>query len=359
MKILHVTDSFAPQMGGIENQVRQLALHQAHAHQVTVFTTTPAARGAHGRSVERDGPVTVYRLADRMPLGMPVHPRAAAHIDDVLAAVRPDVIHLHMGGTAPSTQAILRHLDGWPRVLTVHSVWTPWVTRTYRLLAGPLGMDRVAVTAGSRMVAARVQPAVPQPVHVVGCGIDTAAWRVADAVDHPGFHAVLATRFAPRKRVLPLLRILADAHQLAPTLTATIAGTGPEWEQARRLASDWDWLHLPGRLDAAGLKDLYARADAFVQPSVLEAFSVAALEAQCAGLPLVVHAQSGAAERVQVGVNGLLADDDAGFTAAVARLASAPGEVSRMKEWVRGHTPPFDWADITAQYQAIYHEVRG
>ncbi len=68
-----------------------------------------------------------------------------------------------------------------------------------------------------------------------------------------------------------------------------------------------DWVDLPGRLDSAGLRELYRHADAYLAPVVLEAFSIAVLEAQAAGLAVVVRSQSGAAERLTHGVDALLA----------------------------------------------------
>ncbi|HIZ37479.1 MAG TPA: glycosyltransferase, partial [Candidatus Ruania gallistercoris] len=106
MRITHVTDSYLPRLGGIETQVHGLAIRQARAgHEVHVLTTTAGEPGARGRSTEHDGPLTVHRLAARMPLNLPVHPRGPRHFDTVLARLQPDVAHLHSGIVAPVTQA--------------------------------------------------------------------------------------------------------------------------------------------------------------------------------------------------------------------------------------------------------------
>ena len=47
MRIVHVTDAFQPQLGGIEVHVSDLATRQAAAgHEVHVVTTTPGLGGA-------------------------------------------------------------------------------------------------------------------------------------------------------------------------------------------------------------------------------------------------------------------------------------------------------------------------
>ncbi len=363
MRILHVTECYLPMMGGIETQVSQLAAHQSAEHHVAVFTTTAPRHGARGRSRERHGEVDVYRAAARMPAGAPVNPCAPHHLRDLLPRLRPDVVHFHMGGTAPSVQLSLEVAAELPRVVTIHSVWTPPVVRGYRLLSRITGFsDRpIQFSSVSRMTAGRVEAALGRPVAVVGNGLDVAAWRVP-ARPHEGVHVVSATRFAPRKRVGAMLRMLARAHhQLGPAagLRATIAGDGPDLARARAWVRDHgaDWVSLPGRLTREGLRDLYAEADVYLAPVILEAFSIAVLEAQSAGLAIVCRTQSGAAERLADGVDGLLAPDDAGLVSSLVRLAREPGLLEAIKAHNRTTAPPFDWVTVLTETDAVYRSA--
>ncbi|MGM0385053.1 MAG: glycosyltransferase family 4 protein [Actinomycetota bacterium] len=361
MLILHVTDCYLPLLGGIEVQVSQLAAHQAGSHEVAVFTTTMPGPGGQGRSREAHGPVDVYRAAARMPLGMPVHPLACRHLRELADRVDPDVVHFHMGGTAPSVQCSLRSVGDRPTVLTVHSVWTPGVSASYRALSAITRFPswRIQLSTVSELCARPVEAATGTPVMVVGNGIDIDAWRL-DPLPHDGVHVVSATRFARRKRIGALLRVLETARdQLGPgaPLRATIAGDGPQLESARawvRRHGMEGWVHLPGRLDRAGLQELYRRADAYLAPVVLEAFSIAVLEAQAAGLAVVVRAQSGAAERLTDGVDALLADDDAGLASAVVRLVREPGLLEAITARNRTTPPPYDWDDVLERTARVY-----
>lgn len=361
VRILHVTDCYLPMLGGIEMQVSQLAAHQAESHDVSVLTTTLPADGRPGRSREAHGAVDVYRIAARMPFGMPVHPLAAPHLRDLVGRLDPDVVHFHMGGTAPSVQSALRAGGDRPAVLTIHSVWTPAVSRAYRALAWLTRFPDwgIQLSAVSELCARPVAAATGTPVMVVGNGIDVATWRTTP-VPHDGVHVVSATRFAPRKRVGALLRVLraarAELGEAAP-LRATIAGDGPELARARRWVREngmADWVDLPGRLDSAGLRELYRHADAYLAPVVLEAFSIAVLEAQAAGLAVVVRSQSGAAERLTHGVDALLADDDAALAAAVVRLVREPGLLGAITAHNRATPPPYDWEDVLERTAAVY-----
>lgn len=85
---------------------------------------------------------------------------------------------------------------------------------------------------------------------------------------------------------------------------------------------------IPGRatflseLDEARLADAYAACDMLVWPAIDEAFGMALLEAQAAGLPIVAGKQRGVPDIVGPGVTGLLPppNDATAFAAAVRRL---------------------------------------
>lgn len=366
-RIVHVSDSYLPGLGGIEVQVSRLARHQVAAGDaVSVVTSTPARRGAHGvtRSVE-DG-VEVHRLAARVPGGYPVHPRAAHHLARILGELRPDVVHLHMGVLSPTSQSALRVVArlGLPAAVTVHSVWT--AERTLRLLDRLLGWSRMPVelAAVSELAAAPLRRVAgpARTVHVLRNGVAVEEW-LADPLPRtrPGVHAVYATRFAPRKRVLPLLEALRRTREIlglrSGELYVTIAGEGPQMARAQAFVAEHsmdDWVALPGRLSREDLRDLYRRADVYLAPGVHDAFSVAIQEAQAAGLAIVTRSQSGAAELVTDEVEGLRAADDEAFAAALARLVAEPGLLARIVERNRTVPPTTVWPAVVAAHDAVY-----
>ena len=375
MRIAHLTDSYLPLLGGIETQVARLARQQAAAgHEVEVITTTPAARGAHGVSTERsDDGVVVHRIAARVPGGFPIHPRSTRHVVARLRALadqgrRPDVVHLHMGVLAPTVEAALRPVTrmGLPAVLTVHSVWGR-AERAFTALDRVVGWTRwpVVWSGVSELTTAPLRRAVGPggEVVVLANGIDVDAWRLprterAHRAEGKEVHVVSATRFAPRKRVLPMLEVVADAVERAPgALVATIAGDGPQLAEARRFVADRglrDVVRLVGRLTPTELKRLYVRSDVFLAPAVQDAFGIAALEAQAAGLAVVSRSQSGVAERLQEGRDALLADDDAGLASALVRLAEDPALLERIIAHNRGADLQGAWPHVLADTDRAY-----
>ncbi|PUB29974.1 glycosyltransferase involved in cell wall biosynthesis [Promicromonospora sp. AC04] len=381
MRITHVSDTYLPLLGGIEAQVSRLAAQQVAAgHDVEVITTTPAAPGVRGVSTAVEDGVTVHRIAARVPGGWPIHPRSTAHVtrhlrEAIARGERPDVVHLHMGVLAPTVQGALRPVTrlGLPAVLTVHSVWNgAW--RLFAAADAVAGWSRWPVrwSAVSELTAAPLRRLVRTPaggadVAILPNGLDLDAWRVPRTErgarpEGSAVHVVAAARFAPRKRMLPLLAATAAAVAELPdgALFVTLAGDGPQRTAMRRFIEEHglrDVVSLPGRLTATELKRLYARADIFAAPSPDEAFGIAALEAQAAGLTVIAHADSGVAERVVDSATGLLVPDDDALAPALVRLVTEPGLLDALL--ARAATPPSGvaWPEVLAATDRAYEEA--
>ncbi len=373
MHITHISDTYLPLMGGIETQVAGLARQQAAAgHKVQIITTTPAGPGGHGLNTEHDDGVTVHRIAARIPGGYPIHPRSTRHVSRLLAASPPDVVHLHMGVLAPTSQFALRAVvrQGLSAVLTVHSVWGA-AERWFRWSDAVVRWSRwpVVWSAVSELTATPLRRILSPgaTLAILHNGLDLQAWAVprterAQRPEGNAIHLVAATRFAPRKRVLPMLAAIRQAAQALPagSLFATIAGDGPQLASARRFVADHgleDMVSFPGRLSATDLKRLYARADVFVAPAIEESFGIAALEAQAAGLAVITRQESGIAERLTDGVNGLIVADDDAMARAFIRLATDDGTLDAIIAHNREVPATCDWATVLKEVDAAYTQA--
>jgi glycosyltransferase involved in cell wall biosynthesis len=91
-------------------------------------------------------------------------------------------------------------------------------------------------------------------------------------------------------------------------------------------------VHFAGAVPHAALPALYADADLYLWPAINEAYGVALLEAQAAGLPVVAGRTGGVPAVVADGVSGLLTTVGgiSAFAAAVARLLDDPSERARL-----------------------------
>lgn len=104
---------------------------------------------------------------------------------------------------------------------------------------------------------------------------------------------------------------------------ALLVGDGPaRGEVAALMAPLGDRVSFAGALPHAELAGVYARSDLYLWPAINEAYGMALLEAQAAGLPVIAGRTGGVPAVVADGLSGLLIQvgDAAAFAAAVGRL---------------------------------------
>jgi glycosyltransferase involved in cell wall biosynthesis len=172
--------------------------------------------------------------------------------------------------------------------------------------------------------------------------------------------ALAVMRLTGRKRGLPLLRVLKAAREQLPAdvrLRTMIIGDGPKRCDLERFLVRHGMTEdvvLAGRRPRADVRTALARADVFLAPAILESFGIAALEARCAGVPVVARAESGTAEFIRHGQEGLLADSDAAMAAALAALAADPAARARIAAHNRTVAPASDWDTVLERTASLY-----
>jgi glycosyltransferase involved in cell wall biosynthesis len=165
---------------------------------------------------------------------------------------------------------------------------------------------------------------------------------------------VSVMRLNAKKRPLALLDLIANTPE---SVRLRIVGDGPLRARlvrsiARRgLASR---VELLGHRTREEIRALFAMSDVFVLPSVRESFGLAALEGRCAGLPVVAMAQSGVAELIAHGREGLLAQSDGEFVEHVGTLARDYALRERIAANNRDTTPRADWSSVLPAHLEVY-----
>ncbi len=117
----------------------------------------------------------------------------------------------------------------------------------------------------------------------------------------------------------------------------TIVGAGPTEPEVRSLfAALQDRVVWAGQCDAARVADLLNESEAYLWPGYGEAYGLAYLEAQAAGLPVAAQRIAGVPE-VVTDQTGLMTppDDDAAYRAAVAALITDTALRRRLGEAAR------------------------
>jgi glycosyltransferase involved in cell wall biosynthesis len=252
---------------------------------------------------------------------------------------RPDVVNMHFpGGHISLKEAAAVRAAGRFRLVVNAHLPVPWsesgrqkrrMTRLAAMLSDHLvahsgAMARVMYEAGVPASRVRVIPNGVEPPRGLPARAEARA-RLRLPAGAPTV-ATLA-RLAPVKGVGHLVEAVAriPAGDGAPVLA--VGGDGPERAALEALAAD----RLGDRAIFLGAvvgdpSDVYAAADVFTLPSLLEGFPMVLLEAMMRGTAVVATDVGGVAEMMEDGVHGLLVppgDPDA-LSRAVARLLADP-----------------------------------
>lgn len=360
LRIGLVTDCYVPQVGGIEMQVHDLAQRlQRAGHEVVVITPTAGPSVVDGVRVRRlDVPL--------LPFNIPFTPKSIRMTTELLVDEQVDVAHFHGGVVSPLSYvaAYTSQRAGIPTVITAHCLWS-YATPIFRVLDALFHWSdwNVVFSAVSGVAAAPIRRIVggKGQVVVLPNGIDYADWTVTPQPHDPNRLTIVSVmRLAPRKRPLHLLKMMREVRQRVPddvALKLIVVGEGPErpsLERFIRANGLGDVVSLPGRRTRDQIRDLFASSDIFVAPANLESFGIAALEARCAGLPVVAKARTGIREFIDDGREGLLAGSDRDMVEQLVRLVRDP----ELRQLIAKHnldTPvSLDWDSVVAQNVAAY-----
>lgn len=340
-------------------QLAGLAAEQTRrGHHVEIVTAMPGEPTVDG--------IPVHRLPGfRLPFaGVTASAQQFTALREILERGRFDVVHVHCGIIAPLAygSASLSARAGFPTVLTFHSVYD-YLRPALRAL-GWVGRARelpIAWSAVSRFVADETRRTLGVgDVRVLPNGIAPEEWRTTAPAPFDGELRVTSVmRLHPRKRPRALFPILERAQRLAgprARITLDIVGDGVERRAVERLArqAGLDRVRLHGWLSRDVIARLLARSHAFILPTRMESFGIAALEAMCAGLPVLARRDTGVADFVADGVNGFLGASDRDLADALAALATDRDLRARIAERNRSLVTPFAWPAVAARVESAY-----
>jgi glycosyltransferase involved in cell wall biosynthesis len=363
VKVALVCDWYHPRIGGIELHLNDLATRLGAAgHEVVVITPTPGDDIVNG--------VRVHRIdAPRAPrFGFLTTSAGVRMVGDAIANERADVAHCHVSIVSPAALGGAWHAERRriPTVVTFHSVVprTDLLARAANFALGT-GRWRVRYTAVSARVAREVKPiSRTSPIDVLPNGIDVGFWRVAPAARfQDSVRLISVMRLNPKKRPLALVTLMQRLRASLPRTTRVhlrIVGDGPErarLEQAVSAAGLREYIDVCGAKPREEIRSLLAESDVFVLPTIRESFGLAALEARCAGLPVVAMAASGVSEIIAHEREGLLAQSDDDFAVQVASLVNDRGKRTDIAAHNRSTVPNCDWPRVIDAHLAVYREA--
>jgi glycosyltransferase involved in cell wall biosynthesis len=279
-----------------------------------------------------------------------------------------DLAHFHFsvptGLLAPLTR-------GRPYVCSLHGIDVPgYVAEASLLQRAMLPFNRRILAGAARVVVPShdilrvLTRACPETrVEVVQHGV----WpeRVAVRTAYPS-HArnfVTIARLAHWKRIDLLVEAVIGLRRNIPDVTLDVFGEGDQRARLEQLVEEAEarsFVRLRGMRPHQELLSSLNTYDAFVLPSISEAFGLVVLEAMAAGLPVVGVNAGGPAEIIRHEHDGLLIEGGSGgaLGAAMTRLATEAGLAERLGRNARARViEHFTWQQVAQRYLAIYRDI--
>ena len=219
----------------------------------------------------------------------------------------------------------------------------------------------VAVSGGVACELERFFPAAAAGVAVIPNGVDTREFS-----PHPSARAELRAQLGIATEDLVVLfvggdwerkglRVAIEAVARTAAWRLLVVGRGDE-ARYRAIAEREGiagMVHFAGPTDAPARH--FAAADAFVLPTLYEAFALVTLEAAAASLPLLVTRVNGTAELVRDGVNGWLVERDAQAIAQrLDELREDPQLRATMGRAARASAERYGWESVVESFAALY-----
>lgn len=339
MRVLLHCIYYPPEVGGLESHVAALAEGLvARGHEVRVITSRsrpdlPVEEEIRGVRVRRTP------LSRRTPTGWAAH--AIGSIPATLRWARwAEVLH------AQAFASVL------PVGAAASLIRRPWAasfhTSHFLVLAKREVWDGILRSfvrwpdyslAASKEIAAVAEGLAPdRKVESITNGVETERFRpmAPSLPQREGERRILVPRrLFPKNGVEYLVRALPLIRSRIPEIRAIVVGDGPERGRLEGLARD---LGVADRIDFLGaiphdqMPGILASGELAVFPSLMEATSVAALEAMACERPVLATDVGGLPEIIDVEVGGLVppADPD-GLARGVVALLRDPhlGEKGR------------------------------
>jgi MMP alpha-(1->4)-mannosyltransferase len=202
-------------------------------------------------------------------------------------------------------------------------------------------------------------------MRVVHVGVDPALFRPLPHIARvPGRLMTTSSSDVPMKGLVYLLEAVAKLRTERPEVALTVIGTpnadGPVMQAIRRFGIE-DAVQFVSGVSDERIVELYAEAELAVVPSLYEGFSLPAIEAMAAGVPLV--ATTGGAIPEVVGSDGTTAAlvppaDASALVSAIGALLDDPARRAAIGEAGRARAVErYSWEATAAQTVELYREV--
>ena len=368
VSVVHVVRQYLPNVGGLENVVRNLVLQQQERFRSVSVVTLDRLFADPDRVLPQkeliDG-VEVHRIPYR---GSSRYPIAPAVLKEISGA---DLVHVHAVDFFFDALAFTKTWHRRKLVATTHggffhtkkfarlkAVWFNTITRYSCHRYG-------ALACCSTSDLQQFQKIAPNRVNLIENGVDIDKFRGTSSVK-PEKRLLVLGRFSSNKRLDRVIDLLKHLNSRDPEWQVEIVGMESDltkadlmaWAEAAGVARN---LNVHVGLGDVEIRSIIGTCSFFVSASEYEGFGLVLIEAMSSGLIPVVHPNE-----AFLGLAGqhdliTLADFSRPEIAASA-LAERFGEAERfpeLRQAMMSSVEDYGWQNVIRKYDHLYRMALG
>jgi phosphatidylinositol alpha-mannosyltransferase len=366
MKILMVSETYYPYIGGIPDHIFYLSRHlRQKGHEVKILTSRFGSYEPEADVIRllKGFLIRANKSYARLAVGL----RPSDKVKRVLERESPDVVHIHGSLSLTLPVLAIRHSRSI-NVMTFHAghrrstgylLFNPLLIPYFKKLHGLIAVSEVARDSMTKYF--------PGAYQLIPNGVDTETFSpdlppLPQFENHPGPKILFMGRFEPRKGLPYLLRALPYIREEFPRVLLIIVGSGPFEARYRRMVVKELSRNVAfigtrrGKLRAS----FYASCDLFCSPSIgNESFGMTILEAMASGKPIVASDIPGFHSVLQDGVEGLFfrPQDPKDLAQKCIKILKEPALGARMGQLGRRKALNYSWPKITQMVEDYYLEL--
>ena len=380
MKIALVS-THATKEGGVPHYVASLAIALAKAHEITVYSSR--FEGFDGTGIRHHKIRTIGSGGNIFDLSFLIVSTFVIWGHRLKRGDEFDIIHSHVGSPFFSdlfTSHFYEH-DGiaqikaatkdMPRVSLVRWLRSLVMARIESaLLARRNSKTWIVLSAAMKSGFIRNHPVPPERIFVIPNGVDSSRYspdnlaRYRDEVRErlslaPGAQVVLFLGGDwPRKGLAQAIEALSLLAGSEATLLVVGFGNIAAYRNLAKRCRIEDRVIFTGPT-REGWR-YYAASDVYLLPSLYEPFGLSILEAMASGLPVLVSQDSGAAELIHDGVDGLLIQEPRDVLELSTKLGALlkDGDLrTRLGRQARHTALKYPWDRVARETEKVYEKV--
>lgn len=338
MRILQVTHRYHPNIGGVEEHVKQISEHLVDRHNVLVLSADANSQLEDKSTINGVQVIRDYSFA---PAGnLHFNP-----LSKVPSGFEPDVVHVHNYHSFPS------HIHSFktnkPVVFTphYHGRGSSLLTNSLLLMLKPFGY--YTMRSADAIIAMTDWERVELQTDFGAINVETIPHGMPemDIEGGSGQYLLVVSRLEKYKNIDLAIKSLS-LHDY----NLIIVGNGPDLDRLKKLAGDLDVRSrciFKSSLPRRELNAMYANAAATLNLSELEAFGMTVAESLCAGTPVVALPEKGL----------LRWTDTDGVIYASKNIQSVAKSIEIATDSTVDTSPLPTWSEVTKRIEKIYMEI--